>query len=68
MPDPIADLERRKPGGPSSRERSYSRNEIEAAMRLAAGDAVLAHKRLELPLVEWRDGRVVSTPPEEIDP
>ena len=35
---------------------------IEAAMRLAARDAVLAHKRVGQPLVTWKDGRIVWIP------
>lgn len=40
---------------------------IDAALAKSVRDAVLRHKRLGQPIVEWRDGRVVLTPPEEID-
>jgi hypothetical protein len=41
--------------------------EIDAALRSAVREAVLRHKRLGQPIVEWRDGRVVLTPPDEIE-
>ena len=40
---------------------------IDEAMQEAARAAARLHKRLGLPLVVWRDGRVVHIPPEEID-
>jgi hypothetical protein len=40
---------------------------IDAALTKAVRDAVLRHKRLGHPIVEWRDGRAVLTPPEQID-
>ncbi len=40
---------------------------IDAALTAAVREAVLRHKRLGQPIVEWRDGRVVLTPPEEIE-
>lgn len=39
---------------------------IDAALKQAVRDAVLRHKRLGQPIVEWRDGRAVLVPPEEI--
>ena len=39
---------------------------IDAALKAAVRDAVLRHKRLGQPIVEWRDGHAVLTPPEEI--
>ena len=39
---------------------------IDAALKTAVREAVLRHKRLGQPIVEWRDGRAVLTPPEEI--
>lgn len=39
---------------------------IDAALKAAVREAVLRHKRLGQPIVEWRDGRAVLTPPEEI--
>lgn len=41
-------------------------NAIDSALKAAVRNAVLRHKRLGQPIVEWRDGRVVLTPPEEI--
>ncbi len=43
-----------------------SRTEIMHALRAAARDAAIEHKRLGIPLVIWRDGRTVLVPPEEI--
>lgn len=40
---------------------------VEQAMREAAKEAVLAHKRLGLPIVVWRDGQVVWVPADELD-
>jgi len=40
---------------------------IEAAFRAAAREAILRHKALGESIVIWRDGRVVTVPPEEID-
>jgi hypothetical protein len=39
---------------------------IEAAGR-AVEEAVRDHKRARNPIAEWRDGRVVLVPPEEIE-
>ncbi len=39
---------------------------IEQAMREAVDEAVLLHKRLGLPMVEWIDGRIVWTPPDQL--
>ena len=36
------------------------------AVNRAARDAHLMHKQLGVPLVVWRDGKVVEIPPEEI--
>ncbi len=38
----------------------------EGAMREAVNDAVIAHKRLGLPMVEWHDGQVVWVPAEAL--
>ena len=43
------------------------RSRIEAALRRAARDALLAHKRGGLPVPMWVDGRTVLVPPEEIE-
>jgi hypothetical protein len=37
------------------------------AMREAAWDVIQEHKRLGLPLVYWRDGKVVHVPPEQAE-
>jgi hypothetical protein len=39
---------------------------IEAALRKAVRQAVRRHKLLGNPICEWRDGRVVWIPPENI--
>jgi hypothetical protein len=39
---------------------------VERALQESVREAMLEHKRLGLPAVEWRDGRVVWVPPEEI--
>jgi len=41
-------------------------NEIDAAVERAAREARLKHKQLGVPLVVWRDGKVIEIPPEEI--
>lgn len=40
--------------------------EVTAALREGARDARRLHKALGVPIVIWRDGRVVEVPPEEI--
>jgi hypothetical protein len=40
---------------------------IEAAMKLAIRDALLAHKQAGVPIAVWRHGKVVTIPAEEID-
>ncbi len=37
------------------------------ALREAVWDVIVEHKRLGLPLVVWRDGKVVHMPPEEAE-
>jgi len=39
---------------------------IEQAMREAVNEAVLMHKRLGLPMVEWIDGQIVWTPADQL--
>jgi hypothetical protein len=39
---------------------------IDRAMQDAVQKALLRHRQLGLPIVEWRNGRIVWTPPEEI--
>jgi hypothetical protein len=39
---------------------------VEAAGR-AVDEAIRDHKRAGNPIAEWRDGRVVLVPPEELD-
>jgi hypothetical protein len=43
------------------------RPSIEAALRRATRDALLAHKRAGVPIAIWRDGKVVTIPAEEIE-
>lgn len=40
---------------------------IEAALRKASRNALLAHKREGVPLPVWKDGTTVWIPPEEIE-
>lgn len=40
---------------------------IDRAVRMAARDALLLHKRMEKPVPVWREGRTVWIPPEEIE-
>jgi len=39
---------------------------VEAALMEAGRQAIIRHKRLGVPIVVWRDGRVVEIPPEDI--
>ena len=39
---------------------------VTEAVRQAGRDARLKHKQLGVPLVVWRDGKVVEIPPDEI--
>lgn len=39
---------------------------LDDAIRQAGRDARLRHKQMGVPLVIWRDGKVVEIPPEEI--
>lgn len=41
---------------------------IDDAMNAAVREVVLRHKQMGMPLVVWRDGKVVWIPPEEIPP
>lgn len=40
--------------------------DIDAALERAGRDAIRRHKRGGVPLVIWKDGRVVHVPPEEL--
>ena len=40
---------------------------VEATLNRAVREAVLRHKKLGESIAEWRDGRVVIVPPEEIE-
>jgi hypothetical protein len=44
-----------------------NRPTIDDAMKRAARDALLAHKRAGVPIAVWRDGKVVTIPAEEIE-
>jgi hypothetical protein len=49
------------------RDRLHAETELVLdALRKAGNDAALNHKRLGLPLVSWRDGKVVLIPADEI--
>ena len=39
----------------------------EMALKEAVADAIAEHKRMGHPIVVWRDGKVVTIPPEEIE-
>jgi hypothetical protein len=43
------------------------KEKIHAALVEGVRDARRWHKRMGLPVVEWRDGKVVWIPPEEIE-
>lgn len=38
----------------------------EMALKEAVADAIAEHKRMGRPIVVWRDGKVVTIPPEKI--
>jgi hypothetical protein len=38
----------------------------ELALKVAVADAIAEHKRMGRSIVVWRDGKVVTIPPEEI--
>jgi hypothetical protein len=40
---------------------------IEIAMQEAVNEAILLHKRLGLPMVEWIDGKIVWTPADQLE-
>jgi hypothetical protein len=39
---------------------------VEAAIREATHEAVLAHKRLGLPMATWQDGQVIWIPADQL--
>jgi hypothetical protein len=43
-------------------------SKIDAAIRKAAKNAILAHKREGLPVPIWKDGKTVWVPAEELEP
>ena len=43
------------------------RTQVDRAIERAVREARLMHKKLGNPIAEWRDGRVVIVPPEEIE-
>ncbi len=48
-------------------EAELHKQAIERAMQNAANKAIALHQRLGLPMVEWRDGKAILVPPEELD-
>jgi hypothetical protein len=42
--------------------------EIDRALQEGIQEAIELHRKLGLPIVEWRDGKVVWVPPEELAP
>jgi hypothetical protein len=55
-----------KPSGGKD-DRGPLREEALQALRDAVGKVIADHKRLGLPLVIWRDGRVAEVSPEEAE-
>ena len=53
----------REPAAAYGRDWKAQEQRVQQAVR----KAILAHKKAGNPIAEWRDGRVVWTPPEEID-
>lgn len=56
---------------PRSRMREDVKNlpldvRAEMALKEAVADAIAEHKRMGRPIVVWRDGKVVTIPPEKI--
>jgi hypothetical protein len=48
-------------------QRNAHKEAIEAAMQEAVNKAILLHKRLGLPMVEWIDGKIVWTPADQLE-
>jgi hypothetical protein len=40
---------------------------VEEALKAAVAKVIAENKRLGLPLIIWRDGKVVHVPPEELE-
>ena len=55
-----------EPDPPGLADRLKDRVAITQAIQRAVREAVLAHARAGYPVAEWRDGKVVWVPPEEI--
>ena len=56
------------PGSPKDISRLFREGTpIDEAMSAAFRDAVLQHKRAGLPMVFWRDGKIVWIPADEIE-
>jgi hypothetical protein len=51
----------------SQTPRGLLREEALQALREAVADVIAEHKRLGMPLVVWRDGKVVEISPEEAE-
>lgn len=65
--DDTEDPTRRKnPGRKDIQALFRDGREIDRALREAVREAVLMHKKMGWPIVEWRDGKVVWTPADEI--
>jgi hypothetical protein len=70
-----ATMDSRFPKKPDAEARSSDSTAKEGSMRdrvldavgRAVRDAVLDHKRAGNPIAEWRDGKVVIVPPEQIE-
>jgi hypothetical protein len=52
--------------GKTIREIFHEGTAVDRALALAVRDTLIEHKKLGYPIVIWRDGRVVTVPPEEI--
>jgi phage shock protein A len=51
----------------SQAPRGLLREEALQALREAVADVIAEHKRLGMPLIVWRDGKVVEISPEEAE-
>src|SRR5687767_7057254 len=59
--------ERQKPRGRMTPDLFDDGPRLDEAMMEAFREACLRHKRAGVPLVVWRDGKIVEIPPEEIE-
>jgi hypothetical protein len=60
-------MTRTQQDGKSADRMEAENRAIECAMWEAAKEAILLHKRLGLPMVEWHDGQIVWIPADKLD-